>query len=225
MALLGRAVMINWSDVPVEHRAEYYAWHDREHMAGRLRVAGFQRGRRHLALDADRDVFNLYEVDDLSVLTGGAYAKLTEQPSEASRRVGKLIVNAVRALAQVEFTTGTGVGAYVHTLRFDAAEGQGAALMPWLRGRLSEIAAVDGAVAAHLCVADREASSAVTPERRGRPTSVPYWSVIIEGISADAVRSAGALLDERTLAAKGAAAPVARGTYALQRLVARADVA
>lgn len=226
MALAGRAVMINWSDVPAEHRAEYYAWHDREHMEGRLRVPGFQRGRRHLALAADRDIFNIYEVDDLAVLTSGPYQALTENPSEATRRVGKLIVNAVRALAHVRYSAGLGVGTFVHTLRFDALPGREQGLGDHLReDALPHLAGQPGIVAVHCCVADDAASNVVTPERKGRPTAVPRWSIIVEGIAADGVRDtvAAAVTDE-SLRAAGAAGAVARGTYVLQRVLARADI-
>lgn len=226
MALAGKAVMINWSDVPLAHRAEYYEWHDREHMEGRLRVPGFQRGRRHLAVDADRDIFNLYEVDSLAVLTSGPYAALTENPSEATRRVGKLIVNAIRALAHVRFTTGIGVGGFVHTLRLDAAPGRGEALGEFLCQRaLPALAARSGVAAVHLCVADHDASTKVTGERRGRPTAVPNWSVIVEGSAVESLREAASeALADQALRAAGAAGPVARGSYVLQRMIARADV-
>jgi hypothetical protein len=227
MALLGKAVMINWSDVPPEHRAEYYAWHDREHMQGRLRVPGFHRGRRHLALAADRDIFNLYEVEDLAVLTSGAYAALTENPSEATRRVGTFIVNAFRALAHVRYTSGVGIGGFVHTLRFDSAPGAERTLGELLRGRaLPAAVGRPGVVAAHWCVADQAASTVVTAERRGRPTAVPRWSIIVEGVCAEALRDAvsGALPDE-ALREAGAAGAIAHGSYVLQRSIARADVA
>jgi len=226
MALIGQAVMINWSNVPVEHRDEYYEWHDREHMAGRLTVPGFKRGRRHIALDANRDIFNLYEVEDLAVLTSGPYTALTQNPTEATRRVGKVIVDAIRALANVKFTTGVGVGGFVHTLRFDAIAGRGDTLTVSLaKTELPRLAMRPGVVAVHLCVADHAASTVVTTERKGRPTEVPNWSVIIEGTSMDAASAAGESLRDDMLAGLGASGPAARGTYVLQRLVMRHDVA
>lgn len=226
MALIGHAVMINWSNVPLEHRDAYYEWHDREHMAGRLTVPGFKRGRRHIALDADRDIFNIYEVEDLAVLTSGPYTALTRNPTEATRRVGKVIVDAIRALAQVKFTMGVGVGGFVHTLRFDAIAGRGDALTASLAANeLPSLAMRPGVVAVHLCVADHAASTVVTTERKGRPTEVPNWSVIIEGTSMEAANAAGESLRDDMLAGLGVRGPAARGTYVLQRLVMRHDVA
>ena len=110
MPLAGKAVMINWSDVSPEDRPAYYEWHNREHMPGAMDLPGFQRGRRYIAVDADRDFFNCYEVDDLGVLTGTAYRTKVNNPSELtlkrsssrspqhSRREGKGASETWRAL-------------------------------------------------------------------------------------------------------------------------------
>ena len=84
--LLGQGVMINWSDVAPEHRAAYYEWHSREHMVGRVAIPGFQRGRRYIAVNAQRDFFNFYEVDDLAVLTGAEYLAKANAPSPLTQR-------------------------------------------------------------------------------------------------------------------------------------------
>ena len=39
--LLGDAVMVNWSDVAVEHRRQAYEWHSREHMSLSVAIQGF----------------------------------------------------------------------------------------------------------------------------------------------------------------------------------------
>jgi len=41
--LAGQAVMVNWSNVAVEHRPAYYRWHGCEHMVGRLAIPGYRR--------------------------------------------------------------------------------------------------------------------------------------------------------------------------------------
>lgn len=225
MALRGKAVMINWSDVPAEHRADYYAWHDREHMAGRMRVPGFQRGRRHIAIDADRDIFNIYEVDNLGVLTSGPYEALTLAPDPLTQRVGKLIVNAVRALAHVRYTAGDGAAGFVHTIRFDVVPGREDALSGYLQEALPRLGTRPGVISVHWCVADEAASTVVTPERRGRATAVPRWSVIVEGTAPDAVRGATAAeLQDAALDEAGGAGPYTRGTYVLQRVLMRDDI-
>jgi hypothetical protein len=84
--LSGKAVMINWSDVAPEHRPAYYEWHNREHMVGRLGITGFRRGRRYIAVDANRDFLILYEVQDVGVLMSEEYLRKANAPSDLTRR-------------------------------------------------------------------------------------------------------------------------------------------
>ena len=50
-------------------------------MVGRVAIAGFQRGRRYAAVDAQRDFLGFYEVNDLSVLTSADYLAKANAPS------------------------------------------------------------------------------------------------------------------------------------------------
>jgi hypothetical protein len=226
MSLAGKAVMINWSNVAPQHRDEYYAWHDREHIAGRVSLPGFLRGRRHLAIDADRDIFNLYEVQDLRALTGEAYVAKTNNPSAATQATAAMITDAIRALAHVRYTAGIGVGAFVQTLRFDARpDGEASLEMFLTHDALPAITALPGVAGVHLCVADKAASSVVSKERKGRSTRIPTWSVIVEGVTVNAVRNAVSHhLVPSELARHGATDDYETGTYGLQIVMARADV-
>jgi len=89
--LLGKAVMINWTDVAPEHRAQYDAWHCHEHMVGRVAIPGFQRGRRYQAVRAQRDFLTMYEVNNLNVLTGADYLAKANAPSELTLRTTPLV--------------------------------------------------------------------------------------------------------------------------------------
>ena len=99
--LSGSAVMINWSDVALQYRPRYYEWHSREHMVGRVGIAGFQRGRRYIAVNAQRNFLVLYEVDSLAVLTGPDYLAKANSPSALTRRTTPFVQNSVRGLANV----------------------------------------------------------------------------------------------------------------------------
>jgi len=102
--------MINWSNVAEANRPAYYEWHSREHMAGRVAIPGFQRGRRFIAARARRDFLMLYEVDSLAVLTGPEYLAKANNPSPLTQSTTKLIGNSVRALAKVQLSLGIGQG-------------------------------------------------------------------------------------------------------------------
>jgi len=218
--LAGNAVMINWSDVAPEHRHAYYEWHCREHMVGRVALPGFIRGRRYIAAKASRDFLVCYEVEDIGVLTSKAYLDKANAPSALTRRTTPFVKNSSRALARVKHTLGIGTGGCALTLRFDAAPGEESRLERHIIDealpRVVEIPEITGA---HFLLADMEASAIVPVERQGRPTTVPRWIVVIEGVTLDAVNGASGYLD--ALAKHGAAGEIVRDTYTLQIMVAK----
>jgi hypothetical protein len=216
--------MINWSDVAPEHRAAYYEWHSREHMVGRVAIAGFQRGRRYIAVDAQRDILNFYEVDDLAVLTGADYLAKANAPSPLTQRTTPFVKNSVRGIARVKKSLGIGTGGYALTLRFDPADGGADRLHGYLcEVALPEVAAIPGIAGVHLLVADPAASTIVPVERKGRPTIIPNWIVILEGLSMEAVdRACDAHLAQDALCAHGCADGIARETFSLQLVVSKA---
>jgi hypothetical protein len=65
-----------------------------------------------------------------------------------------------------------------------------------------------------------EASTIVPEERKGRPTTVPQWIVVVEGVSLEAVDSA---CDAHLggLQVHGSTASIERDTYTLQIMVTR----
>lgn len=220
--LAGKAVMINWSDVAPEHRPAYYEWHSREHMVGRVAIPGYQRGRRYLAAQAERDFLVMYEVDDLSVVTGPAYLAKANNPSPLTQSTTQFVRNSVRGLATVTASFGIGTGGFALTLRLDPRAGGEDDLNHYLMESLAAIAARPDITGAHLMVADRAASSMVPVERRGRPTAIPNWIVLIEGVSLDAVASAcDAHLAAAALRRHGSTDAIARDTYSLQLTVPR----
>jgi hypothetical protein len=221
--LFGEAVMINWSDVAEEHRHAYYEWHSREHMVGRVAIPGFRRGRRYIAARASRDFLVCYEVENVGVLTSEAYMKKANAPSALTQRTTPFITNSSRGLARVRASFGIGMGGAALTLRLEPEEGRGEALEAWLVAEalpaLSGIAEISGA---HFCIADREASTVVPVERQGRPTAVPNWIVLIEGVSVEALEGlCEKHLSDAALHRHGAAQEIVRDTYRLQITVSR----
>jgi hypothetical protein len=221
--LAGKGVMINWSDVAPEHRPAYYEWHSREHMVGRVGIPGFCRGRRYIAVRAQRDFLVLYEVDDLSVLTGAEYLAKANRPSPLTQRTTPFISNSVRGLVNVRASFGIGIGGYALTLRFDPRGGNedelGRYLIDEALPRLTGIPEITGA---HLLVVDKAASSQVPVERKGRPTTIPNWIVVVEGITLDALESAcDSRFAARSLREHGCGDAVERDTYSLQIMVAK----
>lgn len=220
--LLGQGVMINWSDVAPEHRAAYYEWHSREHMIGRVAIPGFQRGRRYCAVNAQRDFFNFYEVDDLAVLTGADYLAKANAPSPLTQRTTPFVKNSVRGISRVKKSLGIGTGGYALTLRFDPANDAADKLDRYLGEAFVKLADIPEIVGVHLIVADPSASTIVPAERKGRPTIIPNWIIVLEGISIAALESAcDAHLAQETLHTHGCAGAIDRETYSLQIVVSK----
>ncbi len=72
---------------------------------------------------------------------------------------------------------------------------------------------------AHWIVADPDASAMKPVERQGRPTDIPNWIVLIEGLTpAAVVNAADALLTDAQLIAHGCAPAITRDVYTLQYL-------
>jgi hypothetical protein len=224
--LFGKAVMVNWSDVAEEHRPAYYEWHSREHMVGRVSIPGFLRGRRYMAARASRDFLVCYEVENIGVLTSAAYLDKANAPSALTQRTTPFVRNSSRALAQVRLSVGIGTGGAALTLRMDPRSGREESLERYLTSEaLPALSRNPQVTGAHFCVADAHASAIVPVERQGRPTAVPNWIVMIEGVSVEALEEAcGAQLSNEALRSRGSAEDIARDTYRLQIMVSRPPV-
>lgn len=216
--LLGKGVMINWTNVAPEHRPAYEAWQCGEHMPGRVTIPGFLRGRRYFGEQAQRQFLTLYEVTDISVLTGADYMAKANNPSPLTRQTTPFVRDSIRGLSRVRASFGEGMGGAVLTLRFDPLPERAAELERFLVNQaLPACAQRYDILGAHFIVADQQASDTKPVERQGRPTQYPNWIVVLDGFAPAAVVSAGdALLSDAQLTAHGSAAVITRERYALQ---------
>lgn len=222
--LLGKAVMINWTNVAPADRPAYDAWQCREHMPGRVAIRGFLRGRRYIAATpnplsdrAHREFLTLYEVNDLNVLTGADYLAKANNPSPLTLKTTPVVRDSIRGLSRVRASLGEGMGGAALTLRFDPLKGREGQLERFLvEEALPACAQRYDITGAHFIVADQTASGMKPVERQGRPTDYPNWVVMLEGTSAAAVcEAARVLLPDSALAAQGGSTPV-RDCYQLQ---------
>lgn len=216
--LLGKGVMINWTNVAPEHRPAYEAWQCGEHMPGRVAIPGFLRGRRYYGEHAERQFLTLYEVEDISVLTGADYMAKANSPSPLTRQTTPFVRDSIRGLSRVRASFGRGMGGAVLTLRFDPLAGREAELERFLvEQALPACVQRYDILGAHFIVADRAASDMKPVERQGRATQYPNWIVVLDGFAPAAVVGAGdALLSDVQLIAHGSAAAITRESYGLQ---------
>ena len=149
------------------------------------------------------------------------YLAKANAPGPLTQRTTPYVKNSVRGLARVRKSLGIGTGGYALTLRFDPADGAEDKLSRYLvDDAFPRLAAIAEIVGVHLLVADQSASTMVPVERKGRPTIIPNWIVVLEGISIAALDSAcDAHLAQEALRAQGCAAAAERETYGLQLMV------
>ena len=223
MSLVGGGAITIWQDVKPEARDAFFAWHNGEHMPERVGIPGFLRGRRYGAVAAAPEFFTLYETEDAQVHTGIAYMQRLNNPTEQTRRVAPNMINNVRSLCRVEWSGGDAMGGLIFTLRFDVTD-PADMLDLLVRDRLPRLLMRRGVTAAHLCLADKGASSVKTEEKKARPEAalVPGWVVMVEGAAGGEAleRAAADVLDERSLTDAGASG-LLRGVYALQIMLSK----
>jgi len=217
VSLLGQGVVAIWNDVAPEGRAAFYEWHNREHMPERVGVPGFLRGRRYVAVAGAPEYFTLYEAANTSVLAGSHYLERLNNPTPATRHViPAYFRNMVRGVCHVRFSAGVGIGGAIVTLRLGATPDQAVELERRIAERLATIAATSRVTGAHLCVADRDASTIATTERKSHGASVPDWLVMIEAVAPDHANDACEALLAADLRRHGARDEMQRGLYGLE---------
>jgi hypothetical protein len=218
MSLAGQAVVAIWNGIAPEGRTEFFEWHNREHMPERVGIPGFRRGRRYIAKYGRPEFFTLYEADSAEVLVGQDYLNRLNNPTPLTQRVPPTFFrDTARGVCRVKLSLGVGQGGHMLTLRFGAEGGREAELETYLRHvALAPLADIVSVVGVHLCIADQAASSIETTERKGRPTVVPNWLVMIEAAEAEAADAACDQLLAGNLVAHGARSDMERGLYMLQ---------
>ena len=226
MSLAGQGAITIWQDARPEARADFFEWHNREHIAERVGIPGFLRARRWSALAGAPEFFTLYETTGPEVHTSAAYLERLNNPSPWTRRVAPGMVNNIRSLCRVAYSAGAGQGGLLVTLRFDVAPAAESTLQQMLSEKLlPALVQSAGITGAHLCLADKAASSVQTEEKKSRPQQalVPTWVVLVEGAAERATLLAACddALSDAILHAAGAH-DVARGLYQLQYTYVRA---
>jgi hypothetical protein len=186
MALLGRGVLAIWHTISPEGEADYWRWHDREHIPERVGVPGFLRGRRYRSLERSLDYLDLYEVEDPETLRSAPYLARLNDPTPWTRRMVPHFRDTLRVGYRVARSAGRGQGGVLLTMRLadaGAASGLPAALAP---SALAAIADVTGVVGVHVLDATPEVTSIATAEKRLRGPGdrdrdpIAPWCLLVE---------------------------------------------
>lgn len=208
MALLGKAALAMWWQVPVEAREELAHWHAHEHFPERLAIPGFLRASRWTALDdADDGFFVMYELQDHAVLSSAPYAARLNAPTPWSTRMMPLHHDMVRAQCHVVHSEGAVTARYAFTLRCAPAPGQGPAFQEALAALAASASQRPGIVGMHVLRHEAPALASTTEQRiRGNADRAADGVVLLCGYDLDALRAfVHAELAEARLGARGAA--------------------
>jgi hypothetical protein len=200
MALSGKGAIIIWNGITDEARAQFYDWHNHEHMPERLGIPGFLRGSRYGATSPATQPYFLtvYELIDKGIATSAPYLARLNAPSDWSRSTMLHFRHMIRALTEIERSEGAGPGGAITAVRFEDSE-RGAAALAAVRASanvIDALARMPRITGAHLCITDAGASAAKTAESRHRNDSIvaPIGVVLIEGCDTAAITDAVAAL-------------------------------
>lgn len=190
-ALMGRAAVLIWNDVAPEGRAQFYAWHDREHIPERLSLPGFLRGRRYAQAGHSPEWLTIYEAVDVSALVSPAYIARLNAPTAATTRTLAYFRNTSRAVCRRVHSVGSSSGGHMLAMRMSVDPARADAMCRYFRDVAFQRAlTVTGVVACHLYAADAPASYVDTAESGTRAFDVPAWVMLCEASNANAAEGA-----------------------------------
>ena len=116
--MIGGGILALWNDCKASHEDAYEAWYQGEHLAERLAVPGFRRGRRMQGIADGPGYFTYYETVGPDVLFSLVYRQLLDHPSpETERIMRETFRNMSRTVCRVARRDGAVYGGYVVTVK------------------------------------------------------------------------------------------------------------
>ena len=88
MSKKGTGLLMVWCDVPADKEPEFNRWYNEEHIDERLSVPGFLSAARYEAVKGGPKHLAVYELESPAVLQSAAYRKVSDNPTEWTRRSG-----------------------------------------------------------------------------------------------------------------------------------------
>ncbi|HSS95185.1 MAG TPA: hypothetical protein VLR46_14520 [Candidatus Dormibacteraeota bacterium] len=199
--LLGGGALAIWTNIDPEDEAEFNEWYTRQHLAERVGIEGFLRGRRYVAAATaagrnESKYFTLYEIERVDTLTSPPYMERLDSPTEWSRRVLPLFRNGNRRAFRVVVSLGAGIGGQAATIGFSPMEGRESKLRRWLQTTAMP-AAFDThrlLTGIHLLESDEATTRAKDQTEEGRTARMAAptadWALMVEGTLEDEVAHA-----------------------------------
>lgn len=217
MTLFGEGLIAIWADIVAEGVETYYAWHDNQHVAERVGIPGFIRGRRYVAVEAAPRWYMMYETVSPEVQVGTDYLNRLNNPTEWTREAIRWFENTTRSLTRTVFSQAKGDGVELVLAGLDAS---GDALERLRRrlvtGLLPELYLEHGIIGVHWCETNLAGSQLETAEKKGRPVGVCDAVVLVETSRPGPARAARDRLAAVLAEIPGVSPKVPLGHYRLE---------
>lgn len=173
-----------WHGVEPGSEDAFDEWYDRQHHRERVGVPGFLRARRYLNVAQGPRYFNRYDVAGAQVLASAAYLDRLNHPTDWTRAMLPRYRDTTRAVFRLDSRHGEADGGSLLTLRIPEGALQDAG--DWLgrcRPALGALAATAGVLSAECWLADVEATTLRSEEKRLRPgtDAVVAQALLVEG--------------------------------------------
>ena len=106
MPLRGQGVLIIWHGITPEADRDMIRWHNTEHVAERIGVPGFLRGRRYKDAQHALQYLDLYETEDVDTVRSAPYLARLNAPTPWTSRILPHFRDTVRLGCRVVTSAG-----------------------------------------------------------------------------------------------------------------------
>jgi hypothetical protein len=222
MPISGAGMLMTSMDIDPAHEQEFNAWYDREHLAERVAIEGFNEARRYVAVNAKPKYLGLYSTRTFDVLDSDAYrTALANQTKWSLTNIGRF-QNMLRSVARITVSRGQGRGAALGLVRIRPPVEGADKLRSAIEAQLDP-GDLHGIISMHLMESDPRLSKPLTDDPAAPNPAARDWYVMIDGTDVDAV---AATMKSRFDAAIGASSAelISSGTYRLMWDLAKADL-
>jgi hypothetical protein len=183
--LTGDGVLALWNGVEPSRKAEYDAWHTREHVPERIGVPGMRGARRYLRLSGPLpEYLTLYALDDTQVLTNESYRKLLDNPTAWSTSMRPSFRGFMRLACRRVFTLGGGLGGALAAVTTDETNS------PSLRRDMESLIAHPAVAAIHVLARDPGIPDVPFKIGGDTPAFPNAGAILIEGYDDDLLSAA-----------------------------------
>ena len=209
-------------DIDAVHEQEFNQWYDREHLAERVAIEGFNEARRYVAVNARPKYLGLYSTATFDVLDSDAYrTALANQTKWSLTNIGRF-QNMLRSVARITVSRGQGRGAALGLVRIRPPAEGADKLRSAIEAKLDP-GDINGIISMHLMESDPRLSKPLTDDPAAPNPAARDWYVMIDGTDVEAV---AAIMKGRFTAAIAAAKAelISEGTYRLMWDLAKSDL-